>query len=262
MNEKRDERQTVFTSSLMLPPSSLRTLYAYCLSDEVTGSMIKSVTGIGGAKPKLVRCGEIVAVVSEFDNEQVKVTSDNVVAHERVVRRVFAETTPLPFRFGTVTSEAKLQSYLDSQQDSLTAQLNRVRGCVEMSAKVIWNLEAVRREVERRYEQETEPLNTLKGSGTAFLVMKRSEILGDRMIKEQAEGIADWLKESLKGLVREAKVTVEPTAPLVISAAHLVEQARLEEYRAALSRARASRNELHFLTSGAWPPYSFTSAGS
>src|ERR1051326_6792806 len=150
MNEKKD----VFTSSLHSHPSSLRNLYAYCLSDEVTEGAIESATGIAGAKPKLVRCGEIAAVVSEFDDEQVKVTRENVLAHEGVVRRVLAETTPLPFRFGTVTSEEKLQGYLDSQQDSLKAQLNRVRGCVEMSVKVIWNLEAVRREVERRYEQE------------------------------------------------------------------------------------------------------------
>ncbi|HKC64940.1 MAG TPA: GvpL/GvpF family gas vesicle protein [Pyrinomonadaceae bacterium] len=261
MNEKKNG----FTSSLIPLPSSLRGLYAYCLGDEVTDQMVESVAGLSEAKPRVVRCGEIVAVVSEFGDEQVKVTRENVLAHERVVRRVLAETTPLPFRFGTVTSDAKLRSYIDSQRDSLKAQLERVRGCVEMSVKVIWNLEAVRREVAASFEQESKAIEaggTRKGSGTAFLVMKRSEIFGEHTIKERAAEIADWLNESLKGTVREARVTVEPTAPLVISAAHLVERVRLKEYRDALDVARILRSELHFLTSGAWPPYSFTSVSS
>ena len=240
-------------------------LYAYCLSDEVTDNTIKSEIGMAGAKPRLIRCGEIAAVVGEFDGEQVNVTRENVLAHERVVRRVLSEATPLPFRFGTVASEANLQSYIDSQQDSLKAQLKRVRGCVEMSVKVIWNLEAVRQEAMSRGEQKNEAVGaseTQKGSGTAFLNRKRREILGERVIKERAEEMAGWLADILKETVRDAQVAVQPTESLVISAAHLVERARLKEYRAALKRARSLRSELHFLTSGAWPPYSFTSAGS
>jgi len=82
------------------------------------------------------------------------------------------------------------------------------------------------------------------------------------VLKERAEEIAGWLTETLKETVRETKVTIQPSATLFISAAHLVERGRLREYRGALKRARSLRSELHFLTSGAWPPYSFTSAGS
>lgn len=234
-------------------------LYAYCLSDEVTGRMIETVTGLSEAKPHLVRCGEIMAVVSEFYDEHLEATGENVQAHERVVRCVLAETTPLPFRFGAIVTEASLQNYIDSQQAFLKAQLERVRGCFEMSVKLIWNPEEIRREVARVDEEVRE---TPKGSGTAFLVMKRREILGEQMMKERAEEIAAWLAESLKDTVRDMKVTVEPGAALFISAAFLVERARIKEYRAALRVALSLRSELHFLTSGAWPPYSFTSAGS
>src|SRR5947209_1708637 len=240
-------------------------LYAYCLSDEVTDSMIESVAGLSGAKTRLMQCGEIMAVVSEFDDERATVTRENVLAHERVVRRVLSETTPLPFRFGAVVTESQLQSYVDSQQDHLKAQLERVRGCVEMSVKVIWNLEAVRQEIAEHYEQESKAIGvgeTRRGSGTAFLVMKRSEILGENVTRTRAEEIADWLAEALEETVREPQVPGEPSAPLVISAAHLVERRRLKDYRSALRCARSSRRDLHFLTSGAWPPYSFTIAGS
>lgn len=240
-------------------------LYAYCLSDEVKLSTVESEIGLAGAKPYLIRCEEIAAVVSDFDDEKAAVTRENVLRHERIVRRVLAEATPLPFRFGTIVSEARLQSYLNSQQASLRAQLARVRGCVEMSVKVIWKPEAVRHEDESRDAQAKsagEAGKTTRGSGTAFLAAKRREILGDETLKARAEELSAWLAACLGDVVREALVSLQPTESLVLSASHLVERTRLDEYREALKRAQSERVELHFLTSGAWPPYSFTSAGS
>jgi Gas vesicle synthesis protein GvpL/GvpF len=239
--------------------------YAYCLSDEVKARTVESEIGLAGAKPRLIQCGEIAAVVSEFDDEKAAVTRENVLAHERIVQRVLVETTPLPFRFGTIVNQARLQSYLNSQQASLRAQLQRVRGCVEMSVKVIWKPEAVKHEDERgdaRAESAGGAGQTTKGSGTAFLAAKRREILGDETLKVRAEELAAWLAACLGDVVREALVSLQPSESLVLSAAHLVERARLDEYREALRQAQRERVELHFLTSGAWPPYSFTSAGS
>jgi|SRR5918911_2216923 hypothetical protein len=237
-------------------------LYAYCLSDEVTDGAVESVVGIAASRPRLLRRGEIVTVVSECEAEAVTVSRENVLAHERVVRRVLVETTPLPFRFGTVVSEAQLQSYVDSQRDSLMVQLERVRGCVEMSVKVIWNLEAMKQEAGEREETSNAGGPALQGSGTAFLNAKRREILGDETLKRRAAEVSSWLSECLKDVVREAQVNVQPKETLVLAAAHLVERERLKEYRAALRRAQKLRGELHFLTSGAWPPYSFTSISS
>jgi hypothetical protein len=238
-------------------------LYAYCLSDEAIDA-IEPVVGLAGAKTRLIRHGGIVAVVSDFSEAQITITRENVLGHERVVRRVLAEATPLPFRFGTIIGETKLESYLDSQHDALKAQLERVRGCVEMSVKVIWDLEAVRDEALQREEGKAVggAKEKVAGRGAAFLETKRREILGGEALKERAEDVAKWLDETLAVTARETRETVQPTQALVVSAAYLVERARLEEYGAALRRAQAEREELHFLTSGAWPPYSFTNISS
>src|SRR4051794_40077505 len=98
-------------------------LYAYCLSDEVATGVVEPLVGMAGAPPRVILHGGIAAIVSDFEDERVAVTRENVLAHEGVVRRVLVETTPLPFRFGTIVSAEKLHGYLDSQQDSLKAQL-------------------------------------------------------------------------------------------------------------------------------------------
>jgi len=84
-------------------------VYAYCLSDEVTPEATNSVIGVAGAMPRLIHYQGITAVVSDYTGEHLSVTRENVFAHERVIGRILAETTPLPFRFGTVVSEAQLQ---------------------------------------------------------------------------------------------------------------------------------------------------------
>jgi hypothetical protein len=225
--------------------------------------MIEAVEGLAGAKPYLIERGEIRAVVSEFSDERAAVTREHIGAHERVVRHVLSQATPLPFRFSTITSEEKLLSYLDSQAASLKLQLERVRGCVEWSVKVSWNLEAVRQEaLGEDVSSPVEAGSKSEGSGTAFLLAKRREILGEQVLRERASAISDWLNATLSEVVREARVNLQPRDSLVLAASHLVERVRLAEYRAALERARAEKKDLHFLTSGAWPPYSFTSAGS
>ena len=222
--------------------------------------MVESVTGIIGSKPHLFWHREVAAVVSPFDDEKIAVTRENVLAHERVVRRVLTKTTPLPFRFGTIVSEARLESYLDSQQSRLKEQLERVRGAVEMSVKVIWKPLADGVEAAGGVDEE-KLVGEAAGSGTRFLLKKRRELLGEGARKERAEEVSVWLGQTVEGLVREARVELQPSEKLILAASHLVERALLADYRAALGRAKNERPELHFLTSGAWPPYSFTSVG-
>ena len=234
-------------------------LYAYCLSDEIMPRTIATSAGIAGAKPFLIECGGIAAVVSEFDGASVSVSRDNVFAHERVIESVLAQTTPLPFRFGTVVAPARLESYINSQRSSLQEMLARVRGCIEMSVKVIWDVETMKRLEDG--EDTTGPgasAMETTGPGAAFLAAKRREILGDEMLKKRAAELAAWLNEYLGDVVRESVVRVCPTEALVIAAAYLIERAQLEKYREHLKHARDERCDLRFLTSGPWPPYSFS----
>jgi hypothetical protein len=270
-------------------------VYAYCLSDEIAADSLEALKGIGGATTRLLWRGGVAAVVSDFAGDAVAVTRANVLAHERVVGGVLARTTPLPFRFGTLVGEERLMSYVASQGEALRAQLERVRGCVEMSVKVIWKAEASENDssseqsrgssescatddqssrdqsspdqssLDRsRLDQPSLDRSSLDqaspGAGTAFLLAKRREIVGEEMKAARAKEIADWLACVLAGAVRDSVVEVNPHGALVVSAAHLVERARLADYQERLRGAQAARRDLYFLTSGVWSPYSFTSA--
>ncbi|HEV7842497.1 MAG TPA: GvpL/GvpF family gas vesicle protein [Pyrinomonadaceae bacterium] len=236
-------------------------LYAYCLSDDMTGSMLEGVTGVAGAVPRLVPCGAIAAVVSDFEGERVSIERESVFAHERVVQRVLKHVTPLPFRFGTLVTKEKLEGYVEANRDVLIKSMERVRGRVEMSVKIIWSTEDVRREGLKTEGadaamEEDEP--QAAGKGTAYLAARRREIMGDKLLKERAEELAAWLSERIGEAANDREVQVRPDESLVVRAAFLVERGRLHDYQERVEEARAARASLRFLTSGPWPPYSFS----
>jgi Gas vesicle synthesis protein GvpL/GvpF len=196
---------------------------------------------------RLIKMDELGILASDSESDAVPVTRDNALAHAAVVRGVLDRTTPLPFRFGTLVTEQQLSSYISARKPALLTKLAHVRGCVEMSVKIIWQLPTD--------DDEEQP--TTQGTGATFLAAKRREILGDERRSAQASAISAWLRETVTGLIRDEQVDVRPAEKLVLSAAHLVERAVITKYRESMAAARLARPELHFLWSGPWPPYSF-----
>lgn len=236
-------------------------LYVYCLSEENIDALEK-ITGVAGAKPHLISHGAIRAVVSDFGGEPIRVTRENVIAHEQVIDQVLAQTTPLPFRFGTVVPAIELRNYISSRREHLEALLARVRGAVEMSVKIMWDKNAVAATKKAEIISNQNGEDPASGPGRAFLLARQRALAGDETLKRRAEEIALWLDERLSDVAREAVLSVQPTEALVVRASYLVERSRIDLYRERIKRVREERADLNFLTSGAWPPYSFTTLHS
>lgn len=226
-------------------------LYAYCVA-EALDTLDATPPGISGAPVRLLKIDEVAVLISETEIEAVPVTRENALAHAAVVRSILDQTTPLPFRFGTLVNEEQLKSYVLARKPALEKKLAHVRGCVEMSVKIIWEAPTGTRTESTRADH-VQP----QGAGAMFLAEKRREILGDEQRTKQAAEISGWLREGVSGLTRDEQVTVRPSERLLLSAAHLVERVHVQRYRARISEARKNRAELHFLMSGPWPPYSF-----
>ncbi|HKE59052.1 MAG TPA: GvpL/GvpF family gas vesicle protein [Pyrinomonadaceae bacterium] len=223
-------------------------LYVYCVVNPIASPPDKPLRGLGDKEVRSIRSGKLEVLVSAFVGDNVAITEENVVTHQRVIRSVLEFTTPLPFRFGTLVTESQLSSYLESRQVALLEKLDALQGCVEMSVKVIWPTPEITAVNSDDQSQR---------SGTAFLAAKKEEILGDATLSQRAGDLSLWLSGHLGGLVREEQVNLRPRDRLVLAASHLVEREQLSAYKLGLGAARAERPELHFLVSGPWPPYSF-----
>ena len=224
-------------------------LYVYCLAENLD-TLAAPVSGIAGAQVELMKVEDFSLLVSDFHGDSPPlVTRDNALTHATVVRSVLNETTPLPFRFGTVVAEERLRSYVTARREALAARLALVRGCVEMSVKIIWNTDHIETDIDGDAAEQ--------GPGVKFLKEKQREIRGGEHRAEQAKQVSAWLQEQTRPFVKEEEISLCPTEKLILSAAHLVAREQVAEYCDRLSAARKSRPELHFLSSGPWPPYTF-----
>jgi hypothetical protein len=235
--------------------------YLYCLSDEPEAALVEGAAGVCGACARVLTFGgaaSVVAVVSEFAGERAAVTRENLHAHNRVNAQVLARATPLPFRFGTLAEETRLSEYVKANEGALKEALARVRGCVEMGVKIRLGEGAeVGVEESAVKVEEINVEEAGRGRGTAFLLAKRREILGEEALKARAEGAASRLAVCVEGLAREMAVRLSPEGPIVVRASHLVGRADVSAYRARVRELGAGLGGLHVLTSGPWPPYSF-----
>jgi len=225
--------------------------YLYCVTD-ADPNLTDELNGLDNQLVEVVNSQSLFVVASKFEGDAVPVTREKVLQHESIVRKAFASTTVLPFRFGTLVTEAGLGMYLKARESSLLDRLEKVRDCVEMSVKIIW---------QNSFEIEDSggvvPESNAVGAGTAFLMLKRQELLGNDLVEQEARALEAWLARGFRDIVRQEQITIEPKQRLVLSASYLVERARLADYRRELGRLQAERTSLHFLSSGPWPPYTF-----
>lgn len=227
-------------------------LYVYCLAEGV--DVLKPPLGISGAQVRVLKTENLSVLVSDLDADSVPVTRENVLAHAAVVRSILDTSTPLPFRFGALVTEQQLRNYLSAHKPALETKLAAMRGCVEMNVKIIWEISG---------EKEPAPRGDEKGLGvgTTFLEEKRRQIMGDEHRAAEAGNISTWVHEMLSALIRDEQVILRPGERLVLAAAHLVERGNILPYREKVAEIRKKRPELHFFSSGPWPPYSFANIG-
>jgi hypothetical protein len=97
------------------------------------------VLGVGDPprEIRLVRSGDLAALVSEVDITQPLGTPEDLQAHEEILDSVVTEAPVLPLRFGAVlTSEdAVAQELLDANHDEFAATLRQLEGCAEYVVK-------------------------------------------------------------------------------------------------------------------------------
>jgi gas vesicle protein GvpL/GvpF len=226
-------------------------LYLYCLAEKLL-HLEKSLTGIGGKGVESFDLEGLVVVVSQVEEEIVAATRENILAHDRVVRAAMKDSSPLPFRFGTLVTREGLVSYLAARRNSLVERLAEVRNCVEMSVKIIRTSDP-----QMESSNEIVPKLNSAGPGTAFLVARRRALFCEEILTEEAGKIARHLSARVKSVIKREQVTVQPLQKLVIVAAFLIQRDKELEYKREMAAFRQERPELHFLTSGPWPPYTF-----
>ena len=233
-------------------------LYAYCVCAGLE-TIAKPIAGVSGASVRLLKAEDLSLMVSDCESlpvskDQAHLIREHAQAHAAVVRSVLEQTTPLPFRFGTLAAEPQLRSFIETHRLALTKKLEHVRGCVEMDLKIIWQRsDSSAGAVDAGAEE-----NDKTGPGTTFLREKQQALAGPKQAAEQRTQLTKLLRRELGGILRDEAVSLRQSeAGLLSEVFHLVESSGIQQYKEKVTELLEKQPEIHFMISGPWPPYGF-----
>ncbi|WP_327584088.1 GvpL/GvpF family gas vesicle protein [Nonomuraea sp. NBC_00507] len=236
--------------------------YIYGVTHSTT-TLPAPVTGIGGAPVTLVthdRCG---ALVSDLPADRPLGTRDDLLSHERVLEDLARRRVPvLPFRFGAaMTGPQEIsEELLAANQDAFLADLEQIRGRVELVVKGRYENDSAYLEVLREEPAVLELRERIRGVPEESSYDERlrlGEVIARAMARKQA-GDSDRLTAALSPYAEQVAPRPPAREDEVANLAFLVEQGQEDGFEQAieeLGRQWAGRVRLRLV--GPLPPYDF-----
>jgi Gas vesicle synthesis protein GvpL/GvpF len=208
-------------------------LYLYAIVDRLPETWQPPTMTIGGCPAVARPVHDVVVVASQV--ERIPLVGPRALAiHRDIVTSTMGAPALLPLPFGTLIADDQVERWLEARWETVEATLERVRGRVEMSVKLL-RLDGHANPTERRRH----PDRTL-GAAEAM----RLRALGDRLI-EQAE-IEDWC-------YRPSGSDVNAAAAV----AFLMGRADVDGFLTRIAPIAAHARGVAVVPTGPWPAYSF-----
>lgn len=109
--------------------------YLYAIADQLPVSWRPPEASVGG--PIVLRSLGDLAVLTCALGLPPVANARTLALHHDVVATALDADAVLPFRFGTIVATGDLDGWLDAHAPVVRATLERLRGCVEMSVKLL-----------------------------------------------------------------------------------------------------------------------------
>jgi len=211
---------------------------------------------------RLVRSGDLAALVSEIDVAKPLGTPQDLQAHEEILDAVIFEAPVLPFRFGgaLASQDAVVAELLDPNHDEFAAALRQLEGCAQYVVRGRYVEQAILEEILSGDSRAARLRDQIRGAdpdATRELRIQLGEILNNTVAaKRQTDTrvvLAAMKDHCAASFVRE------PTSELdAVYAAFLIEDGKFGDFErvvADLSDRWQGRVEL--TVRGPMAPYDF-----
>lgn len=235
--------------------------YVYCIIKERETKHF-DFAGIDGSPVYLISFKDISAVVSDVEPNNCDPTRGNLLIHTVVLEKLMGEYTVLPVCFGTVTEDKKtVQGMLGRSYSGFKGELTRLEDKIELGLRILWNKNAVLKEIEGGGED----LEELREKA-AFLSETEAQDVKLKIGKLVVSVLEKWEKHiraiygQLKEISSDSRVNEPIGANMIFDSSFLVDKRREEEFDRRVSKLdQEYGDKLKFKYVGPLPPYNFVS---
>lgn len=239
--------------------SDSRPLYLYALLDGDT-PLSPALCGLGDAPVRELACGEGVrAIVSAAPAGKLRPQRTHLAAHQRVLGALLGPDGVLPVGFGMVVPNARaVRELVLAEHDTLAEQFEKVRGCVEYSLRLSWDVPNI-----FLYFIDHEPeLRTARDAMLASGASHDQKVavgrLFEQLLATRREEHQQRMLETLRPLCEDVTLDTPKAEAEVFRAALLVRHDAQASLDAALASAASAFDEsFRVHVGGPFAPYSF-----
>ncbi|MET9899746.1 GvpL/GvpF family gas vesicle protein [Streptomyces sp. NPDC006446] len=235
-------------------------VYIYSITSKDHPLRLDGVDGVGASPSRLrtVTAGPLCAVVSDAP-EELRPEQRDIDAHQEVQRRLMADGTVLPLRFGsTAPDDEAVRFALEERADDYADRLRQLEGCAEYRLEASQDEEMLLGEILSESEVARR-LNDEIHDGTA--APDAAPRLGELVAREaraRQEALASGVIEALRPFARKIDAD-RPGGTDFLSVAFLVSDEQDELFLTTeLSLAHQMGEGFDFRLDGPLPPYSFS----
>ena len=237
--------------------------YAYCIAERNAFPELArhrrpvpltGVTGLFGNQTFLFPAADLAVVVSEhLPEDAARLTSSEAATaardHARVIAGCFAQSTVLPFRFGTTfENDDALRRSVRSNQRHFMANVERLRGKAEMHLKILVD--------DICPDAKTVPYAP-QAAGQQYLSQLRESASRQRERQSRARALSVQMQRMFLPLAEEITCKRTDSGKMLLDIAHLVDKKTVERYQNKYSSASLQMKDCNMQLSGPWPPYHF-----
>ncbi len=234
--------------------------YLYAVTEGAPAQTLSGV-GIGGGEVYSLAAGQVVAIVSDLRKEKVLPERSHLAAHQAVLKKLLAETTPLPMSFGILAdSPEAVRKMLLRNQRPLQEQLRRVAGKVEMGLRVTWDVTNIFEYFVNTHAELRAARDRLLGGHHEPTQEQKIEVgrMFEHLLNEDRDIHADEVEEILTPHCSEIVRTKCRSEREVMNLACLVGRDALAQFEnSVFEAARHFDNNFAFDYNGPWAPHNF-----
>ena len=244
------DRLTATTGSGRHMTLEAERLYLYAIVDGAAVDDTPLLVGLGGAPVWLLPFRALAAVVGPVTDWQLTDTAAAAQAHEQVVEWFMTRGSTLPARYGTLFSnEAALGDALEQHYATLSADLQRLAGRVEVEFRILWDAETVWSNAE---EQAPPAAIDVDEELRLHYIQER--------LRAAAESLAQQCRERLAPYAEAITTSILETEGAPVSASLLVARGGADALVDEIAQIQRELRPLQVECTGPWPPYHFVSA--
>lgn len=222
--------------------------------------------GIDDAPVDVIPHGGVAALASDVPGDFLEAGREELLRHSRVLEETMEHSVVLPMRFGVVLPDEETvhQRLLDPYGEELEAQLEAMKGKVEITIKGIYDEAAILREViaeDRSIAKLKEAIHGKPEEATYYQRIELGELIS-AALEEKRAAAAPPVIDRLADLAVDVRVGEPVHERMAVNASFLVERSRLEEFDRVVDQIGAEQaGRIQLKYTGPLPPHSFVELG-